>query len=162
MGLFDKLLDGLGVDSQTVGKFVDGLVDSAKEQNARRETESSYSVPVEPASGDSWGEVMPQEENQYNYNGTYIQYFENIFEIEFSDYEYEKEDLEGTYRTVYTFYSGGSKVLVLELMNEGSTARKIRNEAERERIPYLRFYYDHDGWWNTRSYVTRRMREALN
>lgn len=162
MGLFDKLLDGLGVDSQTVGKFVDGLVDSAKEQNAKRGSERAYSASVEPASGDSWGEVMPQEENQYNYNGTYIQYFENIFDNEFSDYEYEKEEIAGTLRTVYSFYSGGRKELVLELMNERSSAKKIRNEAEREGIPYLRFYYDHDGWWNTRSYVVRRMREALS
>ena len=28
-------------------------------------------------------------------------------------------------------------------------------------IPYLRFYYNHEGWWNTRSYVTRRIANAL-
>ena len=28
-------------------------------------------------------------------------------------------------------------------------------------IPYLRFYHNHDGWWNTRAYVTQRVRGAL-
>ena len=163
MGLFDKILGGLGVDSQAVGKIVDGLMENAKEQNAKRETGGAYDVQMEPASGDSWGEVMPAEENQYNFHGTYDAYFENIFDNDFSDYSYERDDIPGTARTVYTFYSGGgSKALVLELMNESSCANKIRRDAEKEGVPYLRFYYDHDGWWNTRSYVTRRMQKALS
>ena len=163
MGLFDKILNGLGVDSQAVGKIVDGLVENAKEQNAKREAEAAYDdVQMEPASGDSWGEVMPDEENQYNFHGSYDEYFEHIFDNDFSGYEYEREDLPGTARTVYTFYAGGGrKVLILELMNQTSCANKIRRNAEKEGVPYLRFYYDHDGWWNTRSYVTRRMQKAL-
>ncbi len=162
MGLFNKLLDGLGVDSQAVGDLVNGLIDNAKEQTAKREAASYASDPVQSyASGDSWGEMMPEEENQYNFGGTYIQYFENIFDTEFSEYRYDREDIAGTQRTFYTFYAGGTKVLMLELMNEGSSAQKIRNTAWKENVPYLRFYYDHDGWWNTRSYVVRRMKEAI-
>ena len=160
MGLFNKLLDGLGVDSEAAKKVVDSLIDSAKEQNRQREERAAYAESI-PASGDSWGEEMPSEENQYNYNGTYIQYFENIFRTDFPELTFEKQELPGTRRSVYTFYSGASKALILELMNEASSAGKIRYDAGRENIPYVRFYYDHEGWWNTRSYVTRRIREAL-
>ncbi len=161
MGLFNKLLDGLGVDSEAAKKVVDSLIDSAKEQNRQREERQSYYAESIPASGDSWGDEMPSEENQYNYNGTYIQYFEDIFLRDFPELTFERQDLPGTCRSVYTFYEGPSKALILELMNETSSAGKIRLDAGREGIPYLRFYYDHEGWWNTRSYVTRRIREAL-
>jgi hypothetical protein len=46
-------------------------------------------------------------------------------------------------------------------MSDGTQRYKLRNECRAQGIPYLRFYYDHDGWWNTRSYVTRRIAGQL-
>ncbi len=46
-------------------------------------------------------------------------------------------------------------------MSESCEAKKFRDDCVRAGTPYLRFYYDHDGWWNTRSYVAGRIRGAL-
>ena len=55
----------------------------------------------------------------------------------------------------------GQKALVVELLSRSSAAAKLRRDCQREGIPYLRYYYDYEGWWNTRSYVTRRTAQAL-
>ena len=111
-------------------------------------------------SGFSWGEEMPDEPNQYNFDGTFEEYFESIFRERFPMYGYSKEAL-GRSRVVYTFRSGGMRSLVIELMPETCSAKKIRRTCEEQRIPYLRFYINHDGWWNTRRYVVTRVRSAL-
>ncbi len=183
MGLFNKLLDGLGVDPKKVEKVMGDIVDGAKnavtevknavsdassgEQENRAAysggTDSGYSCSGGSESGDSWGEEMPAEPNQYNFNGNYIQYFENIFGTEFRAFRYDREDVRGTRRTVYTFYSAvQTKVLILELMPESASSGRIRKAAAAEGVPYLRFYFNHHGWWNTRSYVVRRMTDAIN
>ena len=125
---------------------------------------ASWSEQAERASGPSgfsWGEEMPAEENQYNYNGVFWAYFESIFQSDLSEYRYEKKEISPNKRIAYTFFSGGSRVLVVELMSDSSSAKRLRSECRREGIPYLRFYIDHPGWWNTRSYVVGRMRDAL-
>ena len=63
--------------------------------------------------------------------------------------------------TVFTFWDGTKKALVVELMPQSSSAQKQRKVCAAEGTPYLRYYYDHDGWWNTRSYVVRRTHAAL-
>jgi len=115
-------------------------------------------VPVGP-SGDSWGPVMPAEENQYNFNGTYVQYFEGIFNSEFPSYSISKT--QDAKATVFTFSGVSGTALVVELLPENSGRFRLRKECEANGIPYLRFYYNHDGWWNTRSYVIRRTRAAI-
>ena len=107
---------------------------------------------------------IPAEENQYNYNGSYEQYFEHVFAEDFPAYRFEKTYIDdyGKHRVIYTFLSGESKTLVVELMPEKCEAVKFRNDCIKAGIPYRRFYYDHEGWWNTRAYVVKRMREALN
>ncbi len=173
MGLFNKLLDGLGVDPKKVEKVMGDIVDGAK--NAASEVrgavndaaaegrESTGSFFNGAKSGDSWGEQMPAEPNQYNFNGDYLQYFENIFGTEFARYSIDRmaDQGQGSRRWIYNFYNGTVKVLVIELMPESSTAKRTRTAAAREGVPYLRFYYNHRGWWNTRSYVVRRIKTAL-
>ena len=104
---------------------------------------------------------MPDEENQYNYAGSFRDYFENIFRSDLAQDRFEAEELEPRGRTLYTFYSGASKALVVELMPESCSAYKIRNDCKKAGIPYARFYIDHDGWWNTRAYVNDRVNKAL-
>ena len=60
-----------------------------------------------------------------------------------------------------SFWQGERKVLVAELMSERSEANKLRSACRAQGLPYVRFYYDHDGWWKTRSYVVSRTRAAL-
>ena len=68
----------------------------------------------------------------------------------------------GKLRIIYTFYGAAGKALVVEIMPSSSSSKKIRSDCQKTGIPYLRYYYDYDGWWNTRSYVTRRTRDALS
>ena len=149
-----------------------------------------------PREGNSWGERMPSEENQFSYPGPYYEYFARIFREEFPLYrveeEAEKQPLPANYqwirrlgsnilkplppgspnrnrseeearpiRTTYTFWSGRIKALIVELMSESRPNNSLRDDCSRLGIPYLRFYYDHHGWWNTRSYVVERVRKAL-
>jgi len=113
-------------------------------------------------SGDSWGPVMPAEENQYNYNGSYAAYFSRIFQNDFPEYQVKEEPNPwDSKRIAYTFTQGARTRLIVEVLSDSSAAKKLRRDCEAQGIPYLRFYYDHEGWWNTRSYVNRRVREAL-
>lgn len=112
-------------------------------------------------SGVSYGEKMPSEENQYSFPGTHTEYFEKIFREDFPQYWFDREDLRGGRSVIYRFYTGGLWVLTIELMTERSAAAATRNKCQMLNMPYLRFYYDHHGWWNTRSYVTGRMKKAL-
>ena len=158
-----KFLDGFGDIAQQVSDDLKKATGSSDTSFAKTETSSetiSETGSNEP-SGFSWGRKMPAEENQYNYNGSFDSYFEKIFREEFGNYRLERTDIPGSKRIVYAFYDGERKVLVIELMSQSSVAKKLRRDCEAAGIPYLRFYYDHEGWWNTRNYVITRMRNAL-
>ena len=103
---------------------------------------------------------MPAEENQFNYPGTYIEYFDHVFKTEFPEYRItcEQPKYDGT---LFIFWQGPQRALVVELLPQHSAAAKLRKDCLSSGIPYLRYYYDHDGWWNTYSYVRDRTRAAL-
>ncbi len=172
MGLFDKLkksvelgAKALGDLAETGAKALNDLAESAGlntgENGAKPEVPAQPQRPAAAASGDSWGDEMPAEENQFNFAGNYVQYFEKVLREEFPAYVVKTDDSDRTRRTVFTLYSGMRKALVVEVMTESSTAQKIRRACEAEGTPYVRFYFNHRGWWNTRSYVARRVRDAL-
>jgi len=147
--------------SEEVTNFSNSL--NSSQNNAQAAPQSApQAVPVAPASGTgcSWGDSMPLEPNQYNYSGNYEQYFESIFADKLSGFRMEKEEAKWS-RTVYTFYGESGKALVVELLPETSVAKKLRNDCAAAQVPYLRFYYNHRGWWNTRSYVESRISGAL-
>lgn len=172
MSILSKLFGGDKNAEKEVLNLLNGLfanqqpaqTAAPKAEAPAKTTPSPEPVRNDEPSGFSWGSVMPAEENQYNYGGTYEQYFEHVFAEDFPAYRYEKSynNDYGNQRVIYTFFSGVTKALVLELMPEASEAVKLRNVCRAAGIPYLRFYYDHDGWWNTRAYVVSRMRNALN
>ena len=114
-----------------------------------------------PTSGFSWGEDMPAEENQYSFNGDYLAYFDMVFSQEFPQYRITRDSPKKGHNTIYSFWQGERQVLIAELMSDRSEANKVRSACRERGIPYVRFYYDHDGWWNTRSYVTQRARAAM-
>ncbi len=111
-------------------------------------------------SGWSWGEEMPAEANQFNYPGSYVEYFDHVFRTEFPEYRItcEQPKYDGT---LFIFWQGPQRALVVELLPQHSAAAKLRKDCLSSGIPYLRYYYDHDGWWNTYSYVRDRTRTAL-
>ena len=163
MGLLSKLFGEAGKEfAQEVKKTVDYAVSEAKKREDYGAQNVAQNVAHEvSASGDSWGEEMPAEENQFNYPGSYKAYFSGIYHSEFSDYQITEEDVRNNKATVFTFSKDGRKVLVVEVRSDRSNARKLCDDCRREGVRYIRFYYDHEGWWNTRSYVIRRTRENL-
>ena len=170
MSLLSKLLGKAGSEladklAKSVANQIAGNPQEAPKHPADTGTPASYTAPAphrEPTPfGRSWGETMPTEENQFNYNGTYDQYFEEIFRTEFSTYRLERQDVPGGRRVIFTFWDGARKALVVELLHQSSDSQKLRRDCRASGVPYLRYYYDHEGWWNTRSYVVDRTRKAL-
>ena len=174
MGLLDKLLKDAGRQigekiSDSAGKAIkDALGDVIPDNkvslaSASASTSSgARAVTDDEESEFSWGPTMPDEENQYNYNGTFTEYFANIFKEDFSEYRVEQESRCKGKIIVFTFYKEDNKALVVELLSENSQAENTRFACMKEKIPYTRFYYNHHGWWNTRAYVVKRTRDALN
>ena len=109
----------------------------------------------------SWYEEVPSEECQYNFGGSYLDYFTKIFREDFPEYDVGLETVESGRRYKYTLRKAGDVSLVVELMTEKSEANKLRRDTLRAGIPYTRFYFDHYGWWNTRKYVVDRVKNAL-
>ena len=175
MGLFDKLFADKNVESalnkmkeaaQELKDAADKLQFEKPAQQAQqpRPAAQPYAAPAPAPSysyGDSVYDDVPAEENQYNFSGTYIQYFEKIFREDFGAYQFTAAPGTDERSPIYTFYRNGAKVLILELKSENSEAQRFRRAAEAEGVPYLRFYYDHEGWWNTRKYVTERIGKVL-
>ena len=133
-------------------------------ESATAEAPAPY-VPYEEAgdsadpSGFSWGAVMPAEPNQYNYGGPWQEYFGSVFAECFPAYTVTRERTERG--MIYTFLTGGRKALCVEVMDDRSEANSFRKKCRAEGTPYVRFYHNHDGWWNTKEYVYVRVREAL-
>lgn len=180
MGFLSKLLNGDKDAEKTAKDFINNIFsDNSTQNNTNSGTylngkpmnnsssgRDSYESDMDDSYDEtpnhlSYGKKKPTEENQYNYHGNYIEYFESIFNSEFSNYRYEKETVNKTNNTSYTFYLDNDKKLVVELFSQNSSANTLRRECETNKIPYLRFYYNHKGWWNTKSYVINRMKMYL-
>ena len=104
---------------------------------------------------------MPAEENQFQFKESYYLYFEKVFSEDFPGYRLERTVEHQRNRTVFTFWQGYERALVVELLSDRSRSQKLRRDCAALGIPYLRFYHDHPNWWNTRSYVVSRTRAAL-
>ena len=170
MSLLSKLFGKAGSEladklAKSVANQITGTSQETPKHPAGAGNPASYTAPAphrkSAPSGFSWGEEMPDEENQFNYNGPYDRYFEEIFCAEFPSYRLERQDVPGGKRVIFTFWDGGRKALVVELMPQSSDSQKLRRDCRASGIPYLRYYYNHDGWWNTRAYVVQRTRKAL-
>lgn len=165
MGLLDKLFDGNKDLEKAAKGLLNGLLNAAEKKSESADDgaqpqQQRFEEEDGGESGFSWGDKKPAEENQYNFDGPFWVYFENIFRAEFAATPFQKNQISSN-RIAYTFYSGVSKVLVVELMSENCSAYKLREDTKKEGVPYTRFYIDHYGWWNTREYVVTRMRAAM-
>ena len=156
MGFLSKLLGG--ESKKILGDIIDS-VQSGMENAANSQNDTQTEKESGPSK--SWGPKKPDEENQYNFRGKYYEYFDSIYKAEFPEYDISYENIKGDRSTVFTFYKHCNKELVVELLSETSSTKKLKKECEQEGIPYLRFYYNHRGWWNTRSYVIERTKNAL-
>lgn len=178
MGLFSNLFgnDGRKLDD-AFGKMKNMADNFVDEDEARLRQGNTSSAPVEGAermgsrapfsnetdgpSGDSWGPRMPDEPNQYNSGRPYHDYFSRVFAEAFPSYQIDKKMMIGERGYIYTFTQAGATKLVVEVISARSSVYKVRNDCRKQGIPYIRFYHDYHGWWNTKSYVIRRTKEAL-
>ena len=185
MGLFDKLLGSAGNEvlkqikeaAQSVAKEAsEAIINAANGANQAapasaaptdQKLETGTAATIQPTerseSGDSWGPKMPDEPNQFNSGKPYDQYFYDVLAESFPTYRLTTEKIRKGRATLITLWVGMTeqKALVVELMSDGSSAESTRTACRKEGVPYLRFYYNHQGWWNTQSYVVRRVKEAL-
>ncbi len=168
MGILSKLFGGDKKAEKTALDFLKSLAgnnDTAQKPKSEPKPAETKPAPdpakAAPVEDDPW-DTVPEEENLFNYKGgNYADYFDHVFREDFPEYRIEKEFWYGGKRTVFTFFSGASKALVVEILPEHSEAKKLRETCKSSGTPYLRYYYGHWGWWNTRSYVTNRTRAAL-
>ena len=168
MGFLDKLFHGNG--NEVLGK-IKGMAESAVKE-ARDAAVSGHtgtvissgnaSNSIDAPYGISWGETMPDEPNQYNFPGDYAEYFTTTYAEAFPTYHLTTESVRKGKATVITFWEIDKKALVVELKSENSTSTTIEFNCRQEGVPYLNFYYNHYGWWNTKNYVVNRTRAALN
>ena len=176
MGLFDKLFGSSGSDvlnkikdaAESVAKEASNVIKDATESVSNASQASSTNQASSPALqssegefGCSWGDVMPAEENQFNYSGSYDQYFYDVYVRNFPMYRLTTEKVRKGHGTTITFWNGTQRALVVDLMSQKSTSQVVQKECAKENVPYLRFYYNHPGWWNTKTYVINRTRNAL-
>ncbi|HBI86055.1 MAG TPA: hypothetical protein DDX71_07220 [Ruminococcus sp.] len=146
-----ETLHSVQLSPQDAGVFAE------REYQRRQQTAENAS----PAYGTWGGDTPPAEENSFTYPGGYLPYFDMVFRTEFPEYDVQYTPGANSRITVFTFRRGGETALIVEIMNSACSAQKLRRDCARQGIPYLRYYYDHEGWWNTRSYVTERTRRAL-
>jgi hypothetical protein len=187
MSLFSKLLKAATDKDIDLDKLAKGVTDAAEKFNEQlkesgamdqlkklgEELESksaikvtevetpkaqAYSGELAPA-GTWWGELMPDEENQYNSGLDYLSYFRKIFAEDFAEYTIEEGEYYGLRN--FSFMKDGEKALVVELLPGKSNAQGMRKACRASGTPYLRFYYDVEGWWNARAYVVQRIKGAL-
>ena len=168
MGLFDKLFG----DDKKAAAFMNFLKEVSEEkekEKAKAKAEKPAAPKPEPKpapepeyapEGTYWGELMPREESQYNFKGTWHEYFDQLFRTEFSQYRIECEQVDSK-TEIFTFYDGDRTALVVEILPKSSSRQALRRNTRRAGIPYLRYYHNVEGWWNVRKYVVERTKAAL-
>ncbi len=173
MGLFSKILGNeLGADkaqkiedagAKILGSLLGEQAAVAEKRDAKQQSQGQVSEKEEVKSENnlSWGDQMPSEENSFSFAGTYQEYFMKVFTEEFPAYKITEEAAKIGKSSIFTFEKDGKTALIVEILSENSSAKKVRDDCKASGAPYLRFYYNHQGWWNTRSYVKDRTAKAL-
>ncbi len=171
MGLFSKFLgEDLQKKGKALGEQLEGQLGSAVRDllngakpaaQPQRPAAPAPSATAAPARPRGYYDAPPAEENSFTYEGAYEQYFSEVFRSAFPEYAVKAEPGKALApSTVFRFGDDG-RALTVEVMSERSASNRLRRICEAEHIPYLRFYHDHWGWWNTRSYVVERTAAAL-
>ncbi len=111
----------------------------------------------------SFGPEMPAEENQYSFRGNYKEYFYTVLSSAFPQLRIEQlSSNRGRDAALFVLKDNtGATKAVVEVISEKSSVKLMRKRCAEQQIPYSRFYYDHHGWWNTKSYVIYRVRKAM-
>lgn len=155
MGLFDFLKNA--VNSKLDPDYDPDL---AEYEESKKKMRTAAAEPV-VTTRRSFMDAVVVEVNQLNSGLSYVDYFAKIFREDYPDYSLAIEEGRCQNSTVMVLSKDGYKALVVELLSERNNTHKLRSECKSEGVPYVRFYHDHDGWDNARSYVTSRVNQAL-
>ena len=149
----DQALKDAGIEKKDI--------EAAAEKTAKENKPDPAPAPAAGTADATEYDGIPAEECQYNSGLSYLDYFSKIFREDFPQCSVSLETVEDCRRYKYTFTEGADVKLIVELMTENSEANRLRRTCEKNGTPYLRFYFDHEGWWNTRKYVNERVSAAL-
>ena len=152
--LFKKVKEGIDEAEKFIGAD-DGAPASPSQEYAPAPEQANSSE------AGSYYDRIPDEENQYNSGLNYVDYFAKIFREDFPGYDAACERCENREAVIFTLKKDGATALVCELLSENSVAKKVRADCKAAGIPYVRFYFNHEGWWNARSYVVNRVKAVL-
>ena len=104
------------------------------------------------------------ERNLFDYRGEPLDYFREVLRDNFTGYDIRenvKINPKSPNPSEFVFYTGDHVDLVVEILWAGSARESTKYYCKEKRIPYLRFYYGHEGWWNTEKYVVDRIRGLI-
>lgn len=151
---------------KNIGSIIENISEQAKKaeaegKQAQPEAEPTYETGGEGTGTAYWGYVKPALENQYSYNGTYVEYFKYVFAENFPEYQIDCELPSDRNAAIFTFLQDGQTKLVVEVVGKNSKAKAIRRNCRNAGIPYLRFYHNVYGWWNVKEYVVNRVKSVL-
>ena len=170
MGLFSKLFAKKAAQDAAADMYgeerhyFDNLEPSERPVNVEGRVDKKNPIPMTDAMGKElpWGEVMPHEYNQYSSGLSYQAYFTKIFNEDFPDYVITSEPTPYLHEGVrFTFTRNGQLRLIVEVLSDKQSSWNFAQKCYKEGTPYMNFYHDHKGWWNVRSYVTKRVRSKL-
>ena len=139
-----------------------GSTGYGQDTNSYGYNQNAVSSPVSDAPL-SYGPEMPAEENQYSFRGNYKEYFYTVLSSAFPQLRVEQlSSNRGRDAALFVLKDNtGATKAVVEVISEKSSVKLMRKRCAEQQIPYSRFYYDHHGWWNTKSYVIYRVRKAM-
>ena len=117
MDFLSKLLKGDKSVQKAAKDFLNNLMADTPSQPAQKPAQQASIFSSKQQSGFSWGDVMPEEENQYNFNGSFMEYFEGIFRAELP------EQVRGIHVLLRRLHSAGGGTHVGCLLREESALR---------------------------------------
>ena len=150
LDLLKKVKDEVEKKADEISAAVSQLKD---QQDDNASTESAPTVNIGVSEEVSFYDAIPAEENQYNFGGSFLEYFDKVFREEFPEYSITRKEFRPGRSYVYTFELDGKIALQAEIMSENCSANSFRKQCLTSGTPYVRFYFDHESWWNTRAYV---------
>lgn len=106
----------------------------------------------------------PFGRNMINYPGTPHQYFRELLQERFPDYELEENLSIYPTSPVVSFLlsKGGRHRLAIVLVSvHHAGIYKLERYFEQEGVPVIRFYIDHFNWCNDAAYVCHRISQYL-
>lgn len=102
------------------------------------------------------------ENNLYDYNGTWNEYFMDIFTRNFPDYQIVTDyRIDDRTKADFALMKEGKPCVCVEVYKCSTRRYALCQKCHQRNIGYAGFVLGHAGWWNTERYVTDRIKSLL-